>query len=90
MSPVSLNRAARRTPRQPVSECQPAHRDAGTSESAASPVAIAVTIAPGPQKLCLRYLRRRAPERLAALKEIPLRIAFCWTAAAVRPSFLAT
>ena len=25
-----------------------------------------------------------APERLAALKEIPARMAFCWTAAAVR------
>ena len=33
---------------------------------------------------------RRALDRLAALKEIPARIAFCWTAAAVRPSFLAT
>ena len=37
------------------------------------------------------FLRRaRATERFAALKEIPARIAFCWTAAAVRPSFLAT
>jgi len=36
------------------------------------------------------YFFRRAPDRLAALKEIPVRIAFCWTAAAVRPSFLAT
>jgi len=38
----------------------------------------------------MRYFLRRAPERFAALKEIPARIAFCWTAAAVRPSFLAT
>ena len=36
------------------------------------------------------YFLRRAPERFAARKEIPERIAFCWTAAAVRPSFLAT
>jgi len=33
---------------------------------------------------------RRAPERFAARKEIPARMAFCCTAAAVRPSFLAT
>jgi hypothetical protein len=38
----------------------------------------------------LPYFLRRAPERFAARKEIPARIAFCWTAAAVRPSFLAT
>jgi len=36
------------------------------------------------------YFLRRAPERFAARKEIPARIAFCCTAAAVRPSFLAT
>jgi hypothetical protein len=36
------------------------------------------------------YFLRRAPERFAARKEIPARIAFCWTAAAVRPSFFAT
>lgn len=37
-----------------------------------------------------RYFFRRAPERLAARNEIPERIAFCCTAAAVRPSFFAT
>src|SRR5262249_19197334 len=36
------------------------------------------------------YFFFRAPERLAARNEIPARMAFCWTAAAVRPSFLAT
>jgi len=36
------------------------------------------------------YFLRRAPERFAARKEIPARMAFCCTAAAVRPSFLAT
>ena len=36
------------------------------------------------------YFLRRAPARLAARKEIPARMAFCCTAAAVRPSFLAT
>jgi hypothetical protein len=40
--------------------------------------------------LCRTYFLRRAAERLAARKEIPARIAFCCTAAAVRPSFLAT
>jgi hypothetical protein len=40
--------------------------------------------------LCRTYFRRRAPERFAARKEIPARMAFCCTAAAVRPSFLAT
>jgi hypothetical protein len=35
------------------------------------------------------YFFRRAAERFADRKEIPERIAFCWTAAAVRPSFLA-
>ena len=52
------------------------------------PGAAACAVAPGVSML--RYFLRRAPERLAALKEIPARIAFCWTAAAVRPSFLAT
>jgi len=36
------------------------------------------------------YFLRRAPDRFAARKEIPARMAFCCTAAAVRPSFLAT
>jgi len=36
------------------------------------------------------YFLRRAPARFAARKDIAARIAFCCTAAAVRPSFLAT
>jgi hypothetical protein len=43
---------------------------------------------PGTQKR--RYFCLRAPDFLAARKEIPARMAFCWTAAAVRPSCLAT
>jgi hypothetical protein len=38
----------------------------------------------------LTYFLRRAPDRFAARKEIPARMAFCCTAAAVRPSFFAT
>ena len=37
-----------------------------------------------------RYFCLRAPDFLAARKEIPARMAFCWTAAAVRPSSRAT
>jgi hypothetical protein len=40
--------------------------------------------------LAFGYFFLRAPERFAARNEIPERIAFCWTAAAVRPSFFAT
>src|SRR5215470_17014112 len=36
------------------------------------------------------YFFLRAPDFLAARNEIPARIAFCWTAAAVRPSWRAT
>src|SRR6185312_9290543 len=36
------------------------------------------------------YFFLRAPALLAARKEIPARMAFCCTAAAVRPSFFAT
>src|SRR5260370_36199672 len=43
---------------------------------------------PGTEKR--RYFALRAPAFLAARKEIPARIAFCWTAAAVRPSWRAT
>src|SRR5690348_13806591 len=68
-------------------------------EAAAWPATVAVGIIPGRGGACRprpgkpgapRYFLRRAPARFAALKEIPARIAFCWTAAAVRPSFLAT
>ena len=37
-----------------------------------------------------RYFGLRPPDFLAARKEIPARMAFCWTAAAVRPSWRAT
>jgi hypothetical protein len=37
-----------------------------------------------------RYFCLRPPDFLAARKEIPARMAFCWTAAAVRPSWRAT
>ena len=37
-----------------------------------------------------RYFFLAAPDFLAARKEIPARMAFCWTAAAVRPSWRAT
>jgi hypothetical protein len=37
-----------------------------------------------------RYFFLRAPDFLAARNEIPARMAFCWTAAAVRPSWRAT
>src|SRR5215470_7864569 len=43
---------------------------------------------PGTEKQ--RYFFLRAPDFLAARKEIPARMAFCWTAAAVRPSWRAT
>jgi hypothetical protein len=43
---------------------------------------------PGTKKK--RYFCLRAPDFLAARKEMPARIAFCWTAAAVRPSWRAT
>lgn len=41
-------------------------------------------------RLACDYFFFRAPERLAALNEIPTRMAFCCTAAAVRPSCRAT
>src|SRR5882724_1758749 len=37
-----------------------------------------------------RYFFLRPPDFLAAQNEIPARMAFCWTAAAVRPSWRAT
>ena len=42
------------------------------------------------QRDCARYFFLRAPDFLAARNEIPARMAFCWIAAAVRPSWRAT
>jgi len=67
---------------------QPAALAGAPDAGAALPGRNAAAIARGTKTLT--YFLRRAPDRFAARKEIPARMAFCCTAAAVRPSFFAT